>query len=120
MLLERSAWFDRRTARWLVAWWVGSVVTLALLWFEFEVPLDTQPHLLSVWGLRTVVLISAAWLVPGFVLGGWKVLLVAAGRSAVLTGTDRLLMSSLRPGRSGGRCSLSSARWPWAPSSRHH
>lgn len=92
MLLERSAWFDRRAARCLVAWWVGSIITLACVMFQLLIPMDRQPHLLSVWGLEIAGFMSAAWLVPGFVLGGWKVLLIAAGRSAVRTGTDRVLV----------------------------
>ena len=51
--------------------------------------MDMQPDLLTVHALEIVAFISGAWIVPGFALGGWKVLLVAAGRSSVRTGTDR-------------------------------
>jgi hypothetical protein len=89
MLLERTEWFDRRTARCLVAWWIGSIITLACVMFQLLIPMDMQPDLLSVRALEIVAFMSGAWMVPGFVLGGWKVLLVAVGRSAVRTGTDR-------------------------------
>ena len=92
MLLERDAWFDRRAARYLVAWWIGSIITLAGVMFQLVIPMDRQPDLLSLRSLEIVAFVSGAWLLPGFVLGGWKALLVATGRSAVRTGTDRVLV----------------------------
>ena len=85
-------WSGRTTARYLVGWWVGSIVALALLAAYFVVPVDVRFQWLSVQGLEIVALLSAVWLVPGFVLGGWKALLVAFGCSSVRTGADRVLI----------------------------
>jgi hypothetical protein len=59
---------------------------------NYLLPVDVQFTWLSMQGLTIMALIAGAWLVPGFVLGGWKALLVAVGRSGVTTGTDKALM----------------------------
>jgi hypothetical protein len=92
VIAQLPGWSDRRLARWLVAWWVGSVVTLVLLAAYYVLPIDVQTEWLSWWGLRIIGMMTAAWLFPGFLLGGWKALLVAAGRSSIRTTTDKALI----------------------------
>jgi hypothetical protein len=92
-VIERLPRFSgRTTARYLVGWWVGSIVALACLAAYYVIPVDVQFRWLSVQGLEIIAFMIASWLIPGFVLGGWKALLVAVGRSAVRTGTDRALI----------------------------
>lgn len=88
MSLRAVPWSTR--ARWLVAWWVLSVLVLVWLAVIFLIPSDVQFQWQD--NLRLIPVMTAGWLLPGFAFGGWKALLVAAKRSDVRTGTDRALM----------------------------
>lgn len=92
-MIERlPRWSDRTAVRWLVGWWVGSIVALVWLAAYYLIPVDVQFRWLSIQGLEIFALLTAAWLAPGFVLGGWKALLVAVGRSSIRTGADKALL----------------------------
>ncbi len=85
--------WSRRTSSWLVAWWVASVIALDVVVTPLFLPVDVRFHWLSWQGLESVALIGAYWLIPGFVLGGWKALLIGCGWSSVRTATDRVLIT---------------------------
>jgi hypothetical protein len=84
---------DRRTARYLVAWWVGSVVTFSALAAYYLLPVDIQFRWLSWEGFVMTGRLAAFWLLSGVVMGGWKALLVATGRSCIRTGTDKAVIT---------------------------
>ena len=77
--------------RYLVAWWVLSVVVVAMVLLDYLwLPSDE-----AWWSLDNLAFVGVAaslWLTPGFLLGGWKALLVAAGRSGIRTRTDKALV----------------------------
>ena len=56
-------------------------------------PVDVQFQWFSWQGLETLAVLGVSWLVPGFVVGGWKALLIASGRSSVRTATDKVLIA---------------------------
>jgi hypothetical protein len=90
-VIERlPSWSDRRATQSLVVWWVGSIVALVPLTTYYLIPVDIQ---FSVPGLAWGAYLTAVWLAPGFVLGGWKALAVALGRSSIRTGTDKALVA---------------------------
>ncbi len=55
--------------------------------------MDVQFRWLSWQGIETLAILGASWLVPGFVLGGWKAMLVACGWSSVRTATDKVFIA---------------------------
>jgi hypothetical protein len=84
---------DRRRALYLVAWWLGSIVTFSTFAAYYLLPVDIQFRWFSLEGLEMVGRLMAFWLVSGLVMGGWKALLVATGRSSIRTGTDRAVIA---------------------------
>jgi hypothetical protein len=84
-------WSDQLYARYLIGWWLGSSIFVAWLWAVYFAPVDVEFTWLSRLGLEIFCMFGAGLLAPGFVLGGWKALLVAAGRSAIRTRTDKAL-----------------------------
>jgi hypothetical protein len=84
---------DRRTARYLVGWWVSSVVTFSGLAAYYLLPVDIQLRWLSWDGFEIIGRLMAFWLISGLVVGGWKALLVAAGRSSIRTAADRAVIA---------------------------
>ncbi len=84
---------DRRRARYLVGWWLGSVVTFSGLAAYYLLPVDVQFRWLSRAGFEMIGRLIAIWLISGLVMGGWKALLVAAGRSSIRTMTDRSVIA---------------------------
>jgi hypothetical protein len=85
--------WSRRTSSCLVVTWVASVVAVDLVATPLLLPVDVQFRWLSWQGLETLAVVGASWLIPGFVLGGWKALLVASGWSSVRTATDKVLIA---------------------------
>jgi hypothetical protein len=84
---------DRRRARYLVGWWVGSVVTFSGFAAYTLLPVDIQFRWLSWAGFEMIGRLIAFWLISGLVMGGWKALLVAIGRSSIRTMTDRAVIA---------------------------
>ena len=93
MLPVHHRGWSRRTSSCLVGWWLVSVIALDLVVTPLFLPVDVRFRWLSWQGLQDMALVGAAWLVPGFFLGGWKALLVASGRSSVRTATDKVLIA---------------------------
>lgn len=84
---------DRRTAAYLVAWWLGSVITFSGLAAYYLLPVDIEFRWLSWEGLEMVGRLIAVWLVSGLLMGGWKAILVATGRSSIRTGFDKAVIA---------------------------
>ncbi len=77
---------QRRTLGLVIAWWLVSVIGLAILTqiHDHELGLPTS--------FGAAVYVAVAWLLPGFVLGGWKAILVVAGRTSVTRRRDRIFV----------------------------
>ncbi|HEY3764781.1 MAG TPA: hypothetical protein VGL44_06450 [Gaiellales bacterium] len=75
----------------MIGWWLGSAIAVACLWAVYFAPVDVQFTWQSRLGVEIFGAFATALLAPGFVLGGWKALLVAAGRSAIRTRWDRAI-----------------------------
>lgn len=93
MIARLPRWSDRRAARYLVGWWIGSIVAVSWLAAYSVLPVDVRFQWLSPHGFEIIGYLVATWLIPGLVLGGWKALLVAAGVSSIRTGTDKALIA---------------------------
>ena len=77
---------ERRTLGVLVAFWVVAVIGLAIL-------AQLRSHETGLPANFGQMVYVAAWsLVPGILLGGWKAILVAAGRSTVTRRRDRIFI----------------------------
>ena len=90
-MIALEAWPVRRMLGVLVAWWVVSNVALAWQLVD-TIPIDQPFSALSADGLRLVGVTTVALLAPGFLVAGWKALLVAAGRSSIRTQVDHGLI----------------------------
>jgi hypothetical protein len=82
----------RRTAAGLIAWWLVTVVGLVVIAHDqsqrfFSATPHPPQSSVSHWAI-----LGGAWLMPGVVLGGWKAILVATGRSSVSRRRDRVAM----------------------------
>jgi hypothetical protein len=85
---------EPRHLRWLVAWWLCSLIVLAVLVCHYVLPVDTEFEIVSPAGPLAVAAISFGWSIPGYASGGWKALLVAADRSQVRTRTDTIFVGA--------------------------
>jgi hypothetical protein len=88
----RDRWSDRELARGLVGWWLTSVLVLACVGAYFVMPVDVQFDWFSINGLILIAGLAVTWLIPGAIFGGWKAVLVAAGRTSIASGADRALI----------------------------
>jgi hypothetical protein len=77
---------QRRYAGLLVAWWLVSVIGLAIVSYQ-QGKSFAASFPLEVWAWVTFV-----WLLPGFLLGGWKAILVLVGRGSMTRRRDRVFI----------------------------
>jgi hypothetical protein len=85
---------ERQVAASLVAWWLVSTAVLAVVFIVEIVPLDDHVWSASVSTLGMAAAISVVWWSQGFVLGGWKALLVALGRASLRTRRDKVWLGA--------------------------